>query len=150
QIKFITGDRDTMSPKYDMPKKSDMRSYDTYDTMFLQRVEIRQLQGTNDTLLRKYDFGYHVLTQTDSWSEGSRTYDSLVLDYITTTGGNGTNTLVAPKLSFTYTNKPNRGSNPQYPYPRMTGLDNGTDGMVTLDYAKDQPVSGRDGSDALY
>lgn len=132
EVRFF---RVTRPEGFDLPETADLEAWDTWEVQYLDKVEVYALDSSGETLLRTYDLTLTEVQRQDSDGDQDQ-WDSLVLTEIVTTGGS----LTAPKISFEYTNYDNRAQvagEPEWEYPRLTTIYNGTGGEVSIMYMND-------------
>lgn len=114
--------------------------WDNIDSKYLDSIQIcsGNCGGTGSTTIRTYQFGY-------SLSAAPNANGTLTLTNLQITGGgyseNGKSIPLtkAPKIRFTYQDKPNRatGNGDVFNYPRLATINNGSGGVLTFTYGND-------------
>ena len=140
EVRFVTGDRDEdFDGSGDIPPEEDREDFDNWDEKYLDKVEVYALNDTSSELLRTYDLSIDEVDRQDTDGD-FETWDSLKLDDIVVTGGSGQDAVTAPKVSFDYINFDNRAQvlgEPEWGYPRLTEIHNGTGGTAEFTYGED-------------
>jgi RHS repeat-associated protein len=110
-----------------------------FQTEYLHDIQVRAYDPTlGDQLVRRYDLSYQRIYNPES---GASDFVGRVLYRITPVGKDGTSTL--PPSTFSYSTDWNKGkdfsgcmcwSDESFPYARLTQIDNGYGGQVSLEY----------------
>jgi len=140
QVEFVRATRPTA---FDEAPASPA-NWDNYDTDYLDKIKVWALgPGATNTLLRSYN----LTVEDNDVTEVTPGYahDFLKLKTIDTIGDQaGATPLYGPRLTFSYATTQNRASNSyqyEWLYLRLTQINNGTGGKVTLTYADDGRAS---------